>query len=616
MDMNKVLAHYNITEDIRFMEAFLKECYCHPYNLVEYLEDWYKAKNEFLFKLFGDKVTIDCGEICFDKTYYDIERDMLNDNDLCNDRIRLTTLVRELAVATLALPATEEAWWTRYPDVHNELFVDTLYECTSFYGLFHNGETLTEKKKAKFVTGDGRNEYVYIHKHQKIAKVLNNFYRTIEKVFPKQHTEKIAEARHLTSKVLAQVAMYAGRAKTTGRLHLSIHPFDYITMSQNACGWSSCMVLCDEYEEVGDYCAGTVAMMNSKNTIVAYLDADTPYNPCMRGEFADTDWNNKKYRNLIVVDPLLISAVRGYPCANENLDDVIIEKLKTLALENMGWTFEDEIKKGTCRYDAENTYIRLETDKMYNDACNWDAHYVSGHLSNLDITPTTARKEEVGQWSMRYDGPVKCLECHGSIGESTHPRCSECRGIYTCHHCGDEVNEEYTVWVGDHPYCEYCYNENFFECPCCNERVESEWSDNGEIVNVDINTILESVDYDERVEKYKDAMKRYYERKENNHWVYEPDMPTKFYSKNAASLCADCLKKAIEDGYIIWNEFYYERLKEVAYSKFFLTDKAFKDEEFMDMIDISYNSNCYAPIGYEEYLTKLAVLKPVERPEH
>ena len=147
MDMNKVLAKYNITEDIRFMEAFLKECYCYPYNIVEYLRDWYDAKNEFLFKLFGDKVSIDCGEINFHKDYYEIEDDMYCDEVLCENRSRLSSLIAELTTATLANPPVEGRWWTSYPSAENELFADVLRECTTFSFLFNNGTNIKKKYK-------------------------------------------------------------------------------------------------------------------------------------------------------------------------------------------------------------------------------------------------------------------------------------------------------------------------------------------------------------------------------------------------------------------------------------------------------------------------------------
>ena len=60
-----------------------------------------------------------------------------------------------------------------------------------------------------------------------------------------------------------------------GELCLSIHPLDYMTMSENNCDWTSCM----NWPEGGCYRGGTIEMMNSPMVIVAYLKSAN--NPLM-----------------------------------------------------------------------------------------------------------------------------------------------------------------------------------------------------------------------------------------------------------------------------------------------------------------------------------------------
>jgi hypothetical protein len=52
---------------------------------------------------------------------------------------------------------------------------------------------------------------------------------------------------------------------TEGYLVLSIHPIDYITMSESGYNWDSCQSI------NGDFAAGTVALMSDYCTIVAYI---------------------------------------------------------------------------------------------------------------------------------------------------------------------------------------------------------------------------------------------------------------------------------------------------------------------------------------------------------
>ena len=61
--------------------------------------------------------------------------------------------------------------------------------------------------------------------------------------------------------------------KIKGNLFLSIHPLDYWTMSDNNCGWESCM----SWSGHGGYRQGTVEMMNSPWVVVAYINSDDKY---------------------------------------------------------------------------------------------------------------------------------------------------------------------------------------------------------------------------------------------------------------------------------------------------------------------------------------------------
>lgn len=443
-NMNEVFAKYKIENDIKLMEQFLTETICRPYDIAEYLRDWYEAKSEYLFDLFGDELIIDCGEIEFNQNN-DVILDMMF-NDLKLDKIRndfyniMDSLIKELFY-----DKTKKDWPTNpygCEDLETASYVEQLLNFRSLHILLNRGFAIS-KEKATFTAVDGHKEYVYIHKGQRVSKIWNNFFKTIEKVYPTQYTKKIEKARYLSQQLLANIAMYAGKKKTTGRLKLSIHPFDYITMSQNNCDWYTCMSFEDREGMNGDYCAGTVAMMNSKNTIVAYLEADTPYYPCYVGSYRNTTWNNKKYRNLIIVDPLIISTVKGYPAIIDSVDEIILNKIKDLCAERLNWAFDKSSQKySNIRKAFNDIYISLNTHKMYNDTQHV-ALYMVGKASNLDITPTTAdwnKSYHKPYWDLTYDGKVKCLDCGRDIEDSDYPLCFHCRGFERCEECGAWIN--------------------------------------------------------------------------------------------------------------------------------------------------------------------------------
>ena len=77
-------------------------------------------------------------------------------------------------------------------------------------------------------------------------------------------------------------ALASSSKKTRGTLCLSIHPFDYMTMSDNEENWESCM----NWREEGCYRAGTVEMMNSPMVVVVYLKSDET-------DLWNYSWNSK-----------------------------------------------------------------------------------------------------------------------------------------------------------------------------------------------------------------------------------------------------------------------------------------------------------------------------------
>ena len=112
------------------------------------------------------------------------------------------------------------------------------------------------------------------------------------------------------------------RAKLKGELCLSIHPMDFMTMSDNNCDWSSCM----SWEDYGCYRRGTVEMMNSPRVVVAYLKSDkdmgVPGGHC---------WNNKKWRTLAVLTDDFVTTIKGYPYQSDELATATIDMITELS---------------------------------------------------------------------------------------------------------------------------------------------------------------------------------------------------------------------------------------------------------------------------------------------
>lgn len=262
-------------------------------------------------------------------------------------------------------------------------------------------------------------------------------------------------------------SLVLNQKKVRGNLCLSIHPLDYITMSDNTCGWSSCMCW---MEDPGDYRLGTIEMMTSKYVLVAYIESKDELH---FGGWGDNDstWNSKRWRQLVVVTPELILGNKQYPYDNDFIQGAVLKWVRELAeksgvfglynpesvmIRNSGWnTIGDrEIK------------IRLWFDYMYNDIYDLRQGYVAANLSTSII-------------EYNLSGPAVCTECGGVISrdegvESSWTVCLNCSGMWRCACCGDmHSGEAYYTEDSDDPYCHYCYYNDLEHCEVC-ESIVSE----------------------------------------------------------------------------------------------------------------------------------------------
>lgn len=207
---------YLTTKDIEFMEQFLLEHDYPAYNLTEYLRDWYEAKNEYLFKLFDDKLIIDCGEIELKKSNEEIFQDIIKDDKCCCLLAKLKETA--LRLAKKIIPYDNDCLHKlrcRNDEVNatdNEYFMAFLHSLNPTTLLYE--PKVTKKLKIHFAAEDEKqNEYFYVHCNQKISKVLNSFCKTVEKIFPNQYTGEIAEIRVLINTVFSKFATYTAVKK-------------------------------------------------------------------------------------------------------------------------------------------------------------------------------------------------------------------------------------------------------------------------------------------------------------------------------------------------------------------------------------------------------------------
>ena len=261
-------------------------------------------------------------------------------------------------------------------------------------------------------------------------------------------------------------------ADLKGTLCLSIHPLDYMTMSDNDNNWGSCM----RWRHNGEYSQGTIEMMNSYTVIVAYL-----HNPDKTMELPNGNtWNSKIWRELFVVDSnKVITEVKPYPYDDANLTKTCLHWIYSLMGNPDGWAqFEMEgdgtdivIDKNANDGEGLAVAFNFNTGYMYSDfGSNYRPHMV---MINL---PKVMEKHVEGHHGIyldvNYSGDSECVWCGDytldsddwSDGDETCGMriCVDCSDSIRCACCGAVItgNDYYTDSNGD-PICYSCFDEYY-----------------------------------------------------------------------------------------------------------------------------------------------------------
>lgn len=240
-------------------------------------------------------------------------------------------------------------------------FIDTVYW---HYKIFDLGEFI-EHFKADFFNNIITEDYPYkgyvIPKGMKIIKAYKYF----------------IEDKDLLHIIQDKASMIIQNTKISGYFCLSVHPLDYLSLSENNHNWRSCHAL------DGEYRAGNLSYMADGSTIVCYIKSK---DDTILPRFPSTiPWNNKKWRMLIHVSNdwnILISG-RNYPYISKGLEDYALKVFREL--------FEAGVKYTDWNYDRYSEYkfnddviftermipagTMVPARKMIMDATNTPLHY-------------------------------------------------------------------------------------------------------------------------------------------------------------------------------------------------------------------------------------------------
>jgi hypothetical protein len=183
--------------------------------------------------------------------------------------------------------------------------------------------------------------------------------RTIQKVL------KATEYPHmdLFEKWRNQVSLVQTEGETKAKLVISIHPIDFMSMSENKCNWRSCM----GWSNSGCYSAGTLEMMNSNVAAVAYLEAPSPFEMFLNETGEVYTVPNKSWRSLIFVHKDIILLGKQYPFHNDHLVPIVLDMMRELVGKNLHWHYQFINQEYRDMQNLEgNFYVRDWFNLQYN----------------------------------------------------------------------------------------------------------------------------------------------------------------------------------------------------------------------------------------------------------
>lgn len=260
--------------------------------------------------------------------------------------------------------------------------------------------------------------------------------------------------------------------KIEGILCLSVHPLDYLSISDNCSNWRSCHAL------DGEFRAGNLSYMLDSTTIVAYIKSKIP---AQLENFPDgLLWNNKKWRVLLHIHPLnnIMYVNRQYPFSS---DEIMDELLYCDPIRNMGFRMRNYYRVSGFR-DVNDTTLNQNYfmirgyiadpfevcggdvySLQYNDfisSPHYTPQYVLNKSDNLIFNSEGIKRD----YSVSIGVRVPCPCCGKTrLFDSNTFFCEECQEqmdniIGICEECGQEITgeQDYAYSKDGQIYCENC----------------------------------------------------------------------------------------------------------------------------------------------------------------
>lgn len=409
-------------------------------NTERLLTEWENSKTiGGLKQLFGDKLILE-KEIQFETPFSETEEEI-------RERLTLALYLNEheeFTNAQIFLRRLEKIIEERYNTNYSISYcLRRLYRPYELAMNYYTGDNIG------IILPDGKS--LKLQYGAKCTKILGKLAQAFN--IPYFEDFRLEHSQILNTKVLK------------GTLCLSIHPLDYMTMSDNDYGWSSCMT----WKDYGCYRQGTVEMMNSPMVVVGYLKGSQNMNllSCCKESADYFEWHNKKWRSLYIINKDIITSIRSYPYKSKSIDEAAISWLAELAKEkwnidfsSKSYDYEDE---DPIEANDQEYHFYYETDCMYNDFGS------TSHRCRIN------KDLQGGSYEYCYSGKSQCMWCGSTCIDFEDDSdmvllcCDDCETIVYCD-CCDNIIPDTSYEIDGEIICECCLDNRTVKCAITKEE--------------------------------------------------------------------------------------------------------------------------------------------------
>lgn len=223
---------------------------------------------------------------------------------------------------------------------------------------------------------------------------------------------------------------------------LSVHPCDYLEMSNISNSWGSCHNL-----EDGAYRAGTLSYLTDVCSLIFYTVDSEKYPPIYTSP--------KVTREVFCYGDGILLQSRLYP-ATDDMDtmaayrNLVQQSLAIcLSVPNL-WALHSED-------GCVDTYVETSSYAEHYR----DYEYACYHPTVSLLTDVYPGQDTV----LTVGSEARCLCCASSVASEEDMYCSSCGEIEYCSSCGERIHGSNICWIRDTPYCSDCVDY----CDMCEE---------------------------------------------------------------------------------------------------------------------------------------------------